>query len=432
MKSVKSVKNGKKQGASRARANRGQGVSRNLITPAGMTTTVTSDGPVYSSNRTTGDITIEYEELMGVVQVLASGQALGFTGATTAASVKQFWPGSSGMSRLDLLGSAWEQYKLHAAEVIYRSSVGTSTNGALIMGIDYDPRDAPTTLAGANVLTPRVRTTVWQSAAVRVDPSRAMKAKWHYCDGPGDPSNETLAAAFGVVVSGNSSATAGTIMGEVWVRYKSTFTGPIPQAAGAEQSYPLTPLFSATTLPTVDVQTLNQTFRVTTGSNKMYNPVTVSNRTVGFSPAPQSFVPASQSGPGTDPGIDYTYFAGPNPSRFANIEIDGSTSGSWFANIKPGETIVVNVSYSTANGTIPTNMQTRFANLGPGTAQVGTTTHSQNEADAGSACSVTTGFFKVTDPNASIYLHYYLEPGNSSDLDGAFTVTAARWRSVTA
>jgi hypothetical protein len=136
----------------------------------------------------------------------------------------------------------WEQYHVDSAVVTFRPSVGTGSNGTVIIGIDYDPSDTTTTLSGAQLLVPRVRTTVYNGAEIRASPDRMNKSRWLFtAAGSSHTISEPMTGAFAVVISGQSGLTAGTVVGEVWIRYKCRFTSPSSQILSGGTPPPPTP-----------------------------------------------------------------------------------------------------------------------------------------------------------------------------------------------
>jgi hypothetical protein len=127
---------------------------------------------------------------------------------------------------LDQHAALYERVILNKCHVKYLTASGTTTNGRMDMGIDYDGQDPVATIGGIQLLTPRADPPVWQNAVMVVDPSRAMggKTTYHYTD-HGVPRN-SLGSLFAVVAS---SPVANS--GDIWVDYSVTFYGPSPTIA---------------------------------------------------------------------------------------------------------------------------------------------------------------------------------------------------------
>ena len=140
-----------------------------------------------------------------------------------------FCPGRSGLTRLDQFGRMFDLYKVKRLVFKYRTSVGSTTAGKVLMGVDYDPKDLPTSGAGVEVLQPRARTPVWQNVVLNADVSKCQKARWMYCTSSDrDPApgsvDDSMATACALVI--DAAGPLDTELGEIWVGYDIEFSGP--------------------------------------------------------------------------------------------------------------------------------------------------------------------------------------------------------------
>jgi hypothetical protein len=119
----------------------------------------------------------------------------------------------------------FDQYAVHSIQYHYKTSSGTTTNGATLMAFDYEASDVANVLGALQVQQPRVRSPVWENCRLNVDCQRAMKSKWMLTAG-GVSENTPGFTAAGIVVSSAPSGTAGEAFGEVWCTYDVTFVGP--------------------------------------------------------------------------------------------------------------------------------------------------------------------------------------------------------------
>lgn len=145
-----------------------------------------------------------------------------------------FWPGKSGLTRLDQYGAMFEQYRVEKCIVKYRTSSGTTSSGAILLGIDYEASDLPATLHALQVAQPLLRVPVWQSGELLPQLSKLNKAKWMFTAGGTVNNTPGYTAAFAAVASAPAVA-APTIAsyGDVWCEYQVRFTGPTASNAGA-------------------------------------------------------------------------------------------------------------------------------------------------------------------------------------------------------
>lgn len=132
----------------------------------------------------------------------------------------EFLPGASGMAHLDARAGLYEMYKIMGVKFLYRSSVGTTTNGEVLMGIDFDSRDIVLSYSGTAALQPKSIGPVWRDHTLVVPPARAMKQKWLLTSNLQD--DAPARGAFTLQVTNTSSSTTGSI----WVEYNLEFASP--------------------------------------------------------------------------------------------------------------------------------------------------------------------------------------------------------------
>lgn len=186
---------------------RGDGQSRPLVN---------SLGQAGSFAGTASQLTFSHEELWSEVK-----------GSATAAVVKAytFLPGKSGLGFLDKIALSWDRYVVTHVTIFYRSSSGTTRNGAVVVGVDWDVASGAGDLAYAQTLQPRLRLPVWESGQM-VLPANLLMSRKFLLVSP----NETAQinpdyGAFKVVAAVTSTSDASSI-GELWVRYTVVFHSP--------------------------------------------------------------------------------------------------------------------------------------------------------------------------------------------------------------
>jgi hypothetical protein len=156
--------------------------------------------------------------------------------ANTSVNLR-FLPGASLLPRLDQFAALYDLYRINSVEVHYRPAVGTTANGIVHMGIDYDASDTPTTISDITVLDPSVSVTVYREARIRPEISRLQRLKWYFTTSGG-----TANAVAGFLCSIISPLASS---GEVWCKYDVTFTSPcrsqtLTSSFSIDESIPLT------------------------------------------------------------------------------------------------------------------------------------------------------------------------------------------------
>jgi hypothetical protein len=111
-------------------------------------------------------------------------------------------------------------YKILGVKYLYKSAVGTTTNGEVLMGVDFDSRDLVLSYQGTAALQPKTLGPVWRDHTLVVPPARAMKQKWLLTSNLRDDAPAPGAFSFQVT----STATNST--GSVWVEYNLEFASP--------------------------------------------------------------------------------------------------------------------------------------------------------------------------------------------------------------
>jgi hypothetical protein len=131
-----------------------------------------------------------------------------------------FNPGSSGLTRLDQFSTLYEEYKVVNCLVRYITGVGTTRDGRIIIGCDFEPGDAVSSYADVSIEEPHCRSAVWENMNMVVPVDKIMKGKtWLACR-TSEPSEQGF--ALDVAVDGDADIT----YGEVWVRWTVEFSSP--------------------------------------------------------------------------------------------------------------------------------------------------------------------------------------------------------------
>jgi hypothetical protein len=144
--------------------------------------------------------------------------------ALSAPQILRFAPGSSfpTLAFLDKMAIPFDRYVLLRVEVLYKPSVGTTKDGFVVIGVDWDVAGQVSTLAGAQTLLPRVRIPVWQEQRMVLPTNRLMSRRFLLCSSNVALSKDPDYGCFGLAISCNQA----TEVGEIWVRYRIQLSGP--------------------------------------------------------------------------------------------------------------------------------------------------------------------------------------------------------------
>lgn len=158
-----------------------------------------------------GVLHVSHTEYWGVVDL----------NGTSADKVVEFnfMPMGSGLAHLDTLAKIYERYVVTAATVHYRPSVGTTKDGALTLGAEWDAAHAPNSLKAINVCQPNKQCAVWQACDMRLPRERLMQQKFLKCTGV----KSYDSTAFTVVAGSQAQA---LMPGTIWLTYTVRFEGP--------------------------------------------------------------------------------------------------------------------------------------------------------------------------------------------------------------
>lgn len=139
-----------------------------------------------------------------------------------------FQPGASGLQRLDQIASTYELYRVRKLSIHYYTNTGFNTSGMIHCGVDFDPSDRATTVAGISMLRPGFRGPIYLTKeTIVVDVDRINRSRWMYCKaGPAD--NGNLSKGFLLATAATTSAgPAPTPVGEIYCEYEIELSGPV-------------------------------------------------------------------------------------------------------------------------------------------------------------------------------------------------------------
>jgi hypothetical protein len=152
--------------------------------------------------------------------------------ATDAFSATVLHPGQSGLSHLDNFAKIYERYRIHSCTAHYRTLVGTTTNGAVVFGVDWDFKyfgtTAPTSMAEITVKAPSRRSAIWQEFNMPLPSNQLMDRKIKPVLSESTEVGDYISDSVCSLLVGMSfdSDSAVKSLGEVWLTYDIEFLGP--------------------------------------------------------------------------------------------------------------------------------------------------------------------------------------------------------------
>lgn len=209
--------------ASRSRKRKAKAnVQRTLgTTPGAYNTLMSNRGPGVTPSGSAGGIRLKHTEFwFGCNSVTTGTQTFG---------AKLFKPGDSGLTHLDNYAKINERYKLLECIIHYRTRVGTTRDGAILFGIDWDDRPGEVAaMTDLYVKNPARRAAIWQECDMSLPRDQLMSRKIRPTVSTATPAVEEFEqSAFQLVWGMNhSKPAAAETLGEFWVTYVVEFSGP--------------------------------------------------------------------------------------------------------------------------------------------------------------------------------------------------------------
>jgi hypothetical protein len=186
-----------------------------LSVPAGYSG-LTSNSPRIR-NGDAGSIRINHQEYFAEMKTSATSGDL--------ITHVDFIIGGGTLSFLDTLGKSFERYKIHSCTILYRTSVGTNSDGAVWLGIDWDINRAKISATkDVAVLSPNRRAAVWQEFEMPIPSHKLMTRQYYICEPkkPDNPTEENTAFILYYACKGVKDKA----YGDLWVHYDITLEGP--------------------------------------------------------------------------------------------------------------------------------------------------------------------------------------------------------------
>jgi hypothetical protein len=178
------------------------------------------------------------------------------------------------MSWFSTTASGYERYRIEELEFFYNTSIATTNEGTVALGVDYDPLDdPPESMSEMALMRTNIAANVWcPEFRLRVDP-KALRGLGTWLDvGSTAPENRephlNTAGNLTIAVEGCflGSATAPAVIGRLYVRYKVRLTVPHSTVDGMSAPYmALGPLTSPTGEPVTHASLVDRFCQYTRG-----------------------------------------------------------------------------------------------------------------------------------------------------------------------
>lgn len=146
------------------------------------------------------------------------------TEGTDLVATSIFCPGASGMPMLDGFGKMYDRYRVNNIVLSWKTSVGTTTAGSVVLGVDGGTRKLPSTLIEAQAMWPKWRGPLWAEGSVSPNLATLMPQRWLNTTTDKKEAIEGYAAFAAVIaiVGGVKNLRPG----DVWCRYDVEFAYP--------------------------------------------------------------------------------------------------------------------------------------------------------------------------------------------------------------
>lgn len=121
------------------------------------------------------------------------------------------------------LTKAFDQIVWERAEVMWKPCVGTTFNGSIILGVDWNAAATDASRTKAAACSPSLDTPLWRPANIVLPPSRLQSRKAYILSAVEDVDKSPC-----VILANVKSTTqsADTCVGDVWLKYTVRLIGP--------------------------------------------------------------------------------------------------------------------------------------------------------------------------------------------------------------
>nr|QRD99878.1 MAG: capsid [Culex impudicus luteo-like virus] len=162
-----------------------------------------------------GELVIGREELLDSPSIKAQ-----VTEYKKAIFVK---PSADVLPWLGKLAANFEQIEWHSIKLVWKPAVGTTFNGSVVIGVDWNANTTEATRAKAQAAVPHIDTPIWQKG-VMVLPQNRLQSRKTYVLG----ADSKVDQGPGVVLftARVSAPDREVFLGDLWLDYKVRLIGP--------------------------------------------------------------------------------------------------------------------------------------------------------------------------------------------------------------
>lgn len=161
-----------------------------------------------------GELVIARSELLLALEVAQD--------ATETASAHLILPSNSRLTWLNKLAASFDQIIWLSAAIVWKPAVGTTFNGSLIVGVDWNADANGTTRTTVQACVPHMDTPVWSKARMTIPTARLQSRRSYILKAA-----QNVDKAPGVIlVNARTTKGAPTFLGDLWMEYKVRLMGP--------------------------------------------------------------------------------------------------------------------------------------------------------------------------------------------------------------
>lgn len=150
--------------------------------------------------------------------------------ATSTSITLTFSPGQTGLKYLDSFANLFDRYRIVSATVSWKSSCSVTTNGSVMMGIDWDPKGNGMTGTQISTLDPNRRGPVRNSLRMVLPRDRPMAQRYLFTssDKTMDKEYDITSFVLQAYFTHDSDSSKQVNLGDLFIEYELMLTGPRP------------------------------------------------------------------------------------------------------------------------------------------------------------------------------------------------------------
>lgn len=170
-------------------------------------------GPAPSNRE--GELVIGRQELLHSLEVLK--------GTSETAKAIKLLPSTTALTWLNKLAGNFDQIEWLSAALVWKPAVGTTFNGSLIIGVDWNAGATDAKRVTVQATVPHVDTPVWQQARLSMPANRLQSRKAYILK---DADAVNCSPGVVLVNAKTNKVTDDTFLGDLWLDYRVRLMGP--------------------------------------------------------------------------------------------------------------------------------------------------------------------------------------------------------------